>query len=83
MIYLHEDRPNVDASSATMKTPLKLKYVRFVMLAFLESVPVASFQSMMDALIQNLLCLQNTLEFQTPHMINSDGMIGKRTEVIS
>ena len=53
-------------------TPLKQKYVRFVVLAFLEAAPVQC-QLMVDNLIDQLLALQTTPEYQKPQMINSDG----------
>ncbi|KAG9412749.1 hypothetical protein AC1031_015650 [Aphanomyces cochlioides] len=51
---------------------LKERYVRFVVLAFLEDAPMAC-HPLMDALIVALLHLQLLPEFMKPQMINSDG----------
>ncbi|KAF0685767.1 Aste57867_22375 [Aphanomyces stellatus] len=51
---------------------LKERYVRFIVLAFLEDAPVACHR-LMEHLITALLELQLKPDYQKPQMINSDG----------
>ncbi|OQR98645.1 SpoU rRNA Methylase family [Achlya hypogyna] len=68
--------PSVDEKERMVYLPdgvsLKTKFVRFVALAFIEDAP-AECGPLMDALIEKLLALQLTPEYQKPQMINSEG----------
>ncbi|ETW09551.1 hypothetical protein, variant [Aphanomyces invadans] len=63
MVYLKADSAAV---------ALKERYVRFVVLAFLEDAPVAC-HGLLEKLTIALLELQLKPEYQTPQMVNSEG----------